>query len=75
MKVKIVFISDTHNRHRELVIPQDTDILVHSGDFTLRGLKKEVEDFSNWLGSLPVKHKIVVAGNHELCFEDNPVEA
>jgi 3',5'-cyclic AMP phosphodiesterase CpdA len=70
--VKIVFISDTHNKHRDVMLPENIDILVHSGDFTLRGREKEIKDFSAWLGELKIKHKIVIAGNHDLMFEDNP---
>lgn len=73
--VRIMFISDTHNKHRDLLLPENVDILIHAGDFTLRGKEHEVKDFSNWLGEVPIKHKIVVAGNHDLCFQDNPVQA
>lgn len=45
------------------------DILIHAGDFTRCGHLQEVRDFNNWLGSLPHKHKIVIAGNHELTFD------
>ena len=31
--VRIVCISDTHELHRELSVP-DGDLLIHSGDFT-----------------------------------------
>lgn len=29
-----------------------------------------VKDFNAWLGELPYKHKIVIAGNNELGFND-----
>jgi Icc-related predicted phosphoesterase len=29
----------------------------------------EISDFNDWLGSLPHKHKVVVAGNHDILFE------
>jgi Icc-related predicted phosphoesterase len=35
----------------------------------------EIDDFNAWLGSLPHKHKIVIAGNHDLLFEVRPTEA
>lgn len=69
--MRIVCISDTHERHDELVLPAG-DILVHAGDFTFRGDRHAVEDFNAWLGTLPFKHKIVIAGNHELTFESDP---
>ncbi|HNA20803.1 MAG TPA: hypothetical protein PLN40_05230, partial [Agitococcus sp.] len=34
------------------------------------GLIEEIEEFDEWLGTLPHKHKIVIAGNHELCLEE-----
>jgi Icc-related predicted phosphoesterase len=49
------------------------DILVHSGDFTVRGTTEEVENFKAWMERLldngVAKHIVVVAGNHELTFE------
>jgi Icc-related predicted phosphoesterase len=39
------------------------------------GEKDCIKDFDDWLGTLPHKHKIVICGNHDLCFEDNPKEA
>ena len=66
--IKLVLISDTHNRHREILLPEG-DILVCAGDFSSFGAKQEVVDFSEWLGSLPFKHKIVVPGNHETSFD------
>ncbi|WP_373057818.1 metallophosphatase domain-containing protein [Zunongwangia sp. H14] len=61
-------ISDTHNKHHELILP-NADVLVHAGDFTERGTKKETEDFLSWFASQPHKHKIVIAGNHDFYFE------
>ena len=39
--------------------------MIHSGDFTNTGMLSEVEDFDNWLGTLPHQHKVVVPGNHD----------
>ena len=66
--VRVVCISDTHNRFRELSIP-DGDILIHAGDITRRGYLAELKDFNDWLLTLPHKHKVVIAGNHELSFD------
>lgn len=66
--VRFVFISDTHSQHRFLNLPKG-DVLIHTGDFTMKGGQREIEDFSNWLGSLDFKHKIVVSGNHEVTFD------
>lgn len=60
----ITCISDTHGRHRELALRRG-DILLVAGDFSSWGKTSEVADFDKWLGTLPFKHKIVVAGNHD----------
>ena len=39
--------------------------MIHSGDFTNTGKMSEVQDFDDWLGSLPHRHKVVVPGNHD----------
>jgi predicted phosphodiesterase len=69
--VRIVCISDTHAQHRNLVVP-DGDVLVHAGDFTRSGSEKDVRDFDAWLGALPHRHKVIIAGNHDFCFEYDP---
>jgi len=62
--MRLCVISDTHNLHRQLTIP-DCDVLIFAGDMCGMNVEKEVVDFNNWLGELPVKHKIVIAGNHD----------
>ncbi len=64
----IVVISDTHGLHRDLDIP-DGDVLVHAGDITAYGHGDELIDINAWMGTLPHEYKIVVAGNHDRCFE------
>lgn len=72
--MRLVCVSDTHNRHAALEVPEG-DVLVHAGDFTLKGTREEVRAFDLWLGSLPHRHKLVVAGNHDWLFERSPEEA
>ena len=62
--LRIVLISDTHNRHRMLDMPEG-DILIHAGDFTNNGTEQEIKDFDSWLAGSDYKHKIVVPGNHD----------
>jgi len=70
--MKIVCISDTHGKHRQFEIP-DGDVLVFAGDIMTHGFNHvEIMDFNAWLGELPHKHKIVIAGNHDRLFETNP---
>ena len=66
--ITIVAISDTHGLHEALEVPPG-DILVHAGDMTNMGEIEGVGAFNDWLGSLPHAHKIVIAGNHDFCFE------
>lgn len=63
--MKIVHISDTHMRHKSMVLP-DGDVLVHSGDATHVGSHSQMTDFSEWFNALEYEHKIIIPGNHEL---------
>jgi Icc-related predicted phosphoesterase len=68
----IVCISDTHELHRELDVPNG-DILIHAGDFTMFSKSAAaILDFNQWLGELPHLWKIVVPGNHEFFLESDP---
>jgi len=62
--MRVVCISDSHNLHNQLTIP-DGDVLIHAGDATMLGTIDELEDFINWFGRQPHKHKIFVPGNHD----------
>jgi Icc-related predicted phosphoesterase len=68
--VRIVLISDTHTKHElERYIP-DGDVLVHAGDFMNSGYDaRDIINFNGWLGRLPHKRKVVIAGNHDRFFE------
>lgn len=63
-KPVIYSISDTHNRHKQLVIPP-CDILIHVGDATNRGNHNEIQPFLNWLQEQDAKYKIYIPGNHD----------
>lgn len=69
--MKVVCISDTHGRHEEITVP-DGDVLIHAGDFTKFSTMQEVIRFNAWLGKLPHVHKILVPGNHDFLYQDNP---
>ena len=52
----------------------DGDVFLHTGDFTYKKSKglnqmEQVIQFNDWLGTLPHKHKIVIAGNHDFSFD------
>jgi len=72
--MRIVCISDTHSAHAQFEIPSG-DILLHAGDFSKRGKESEIIAFNEWLGTLPHKHKVVIAGNHDFCMEEFPEKA
>jgi Icc-related predicted phosphoesterase len=72
--MKIVCISDTHTLHKNMKIP-DGDLLIHAGDVSSRGKLEEIIQFNDWLGTLPHRHKVMIAGNHDFYFESNPPHA
>jgi len=72
--MEIVALSDTHGKHRLVTDVPDGDVLVHAGDMTKHGKVSEVEDFAEWFGQHPHDFKIVVAGNHDFCFDGNQKE-
>jgi len=65
--MKAVIISDTHFRHKELIIPEG-DIIIHSGDFGYNDITSH--HFLDWFSSLDFKYRILVAGNHDAFFEE-----
>lgn len=71
--MKIWHISDTHTFHELLTIPQDVDMVIHSGDCSNPRdpytNEPEVRKFIDWYKWLPIKHKIFVAGNHDTSVE------
>ena len=70
---KIVMVSDTHNKHNQIVLPEG-NILIHSGDFSGVGKQSEVRNFFKWITKQSEKfeHIVFIAGNHELTFQDKP---
>lgn len=72
--MKIVAISDTHAKWKNLVIPE-CDILISAGDYSFRGEKHIVKNFHEWLNAQEAGHIISVQGNHETWVEKNFDEA
>jgi calcineurin-like phosphoesterase family protein len=72
--MKIVLVSDTHGLHNSIMVPNG-DLLIHAGDLSASGTDSEVAAAAKWLGSLPHRHKIVIAGNHDWLFERQPTRA
>lgn len=66
--MKIWFISDTHCQHTRLIIPTGVDMVIHCGDESHsidRAINEsEAVNFLDWFSSLPIRHKVFIAGNH-----------
>ena len=73
--MKLVCLSDTHSLHRRIPAIPDGDVLIHAGDSLGQGTLENIEDLNDWLGSLPHRYKIVIAGNHDWAFQDTPEAA
>ncbi|MBI3927878.1 MAG: metallophosphoesterase family protein [Armatimonadetes bacterium] len=72
--MKIIVLSDTHGLHERVSIPEG-DLLIHAGDLTAHGSLRELSEFDRFLARLPHRHKIVIAGNHDWCFQRQPQQA
>lgn len=62
----IVCISDTHCTQPEV---PDGDVLLHAGDLTNKGTFEEIQAQLDWIKRLPHRHKIVIAGNHDVLLD------
>lgn len=69
--IRIVAMADTHTEHDKLTVP-DGDILIHAGDMCGYGEYDELETTAEWFTSLPHRHKLVIAGNHDWPFVTRP---
>ncbi len=72
--MRLVLVSDTHNLHSQVKVPEG-DVLIHAGDISMLGHLEDIAAFDAWLAGLPHPHKVVIAGNHDFCFERQPAEA
>lgn len=69
--MKIVAISDTHNKLASLDLPPG-DLLVIAGDITNLGTIVELIQFNHVIGLIKHKYKhgvVCIAGNHDFLFE------
>lgn len=69
--MNVLAISDTHGNHLDFSSSHfdNIDILIHAGDstnyFDLLNNEIEFNKFISWYAELPVKHKVLVPGNHD----------
>lgn len=72
---RFVCISDTHSlKDFKHPIPEG-DVLIHAGDFTMVGKASEVKEFNDFITSQSHEHKIVIAGNHDIPFDEENYES
>ncbi len=69
--MKIICFADTHRCVEGLDMPK-ADVVICAGDCCNSGSLEDVIAFNGWFSRLPCKHKILVAGNHDVCFEREP---
>lgn len=79
--LRIIVISDTHERHYTLGTLPRCDILIHAGDILMSSrvqseakVKHKLRDFNNWMKQQDASYKIVVGGNHDKLLEEFPEE-
>jgi len=74
--MRLIAVADTHLFHDDLTakLPPG-DVFIHAGDLLRGGSLDQLRQVLPWLHALPYRHKIVVAGNHDRCFEREPEEA
>ena len=65
--IRVVCVSDTHNTRP--VLPFG-DVLIHAGDLTENGSFDEVQAELKWLSNQPHKYKVLIAGNHDVLFDE-----
>lgn len=73
--MRLVALADTHGYHERLGPIPEGDVLVHAGDMSRIGRWDELRQVAAWLRGLPHPHKIVIAGNHDFCFEEDQAAA
>lgn len=72
-KIRIWCISDTHGFEKDLKVPENIDIVLHSGDISnykeARLNIPECMKFLEWYQALEIPYKVMCAGNHDLSIE------
>src|SRR3954468_17523995 len=70
MNLRIVAISDTHEQHEQMRLPEG-DVLICAGDISFNGRPHAIAGFNRWFAAQPHRFKILIAGNHDFLFEEN----
>jgi len=67
--MKLDFFSDTHKKHHKLTF-NGGEILFFCGDLSSRGSLNDIKKFAEFVSKLPYLYKVIIAGNHDFCFEN-----
>jgi len=74
--VRVVHISDTHNKHHKMALPPG-DLLLHSGDIVANydfreDLTVHLQSFVTWVAEAAARyeHVVFIAGNHDTLLDD-----
>src|SRR5437763_15698101 len=70
MSLRIVAISDTHEQHEQIRLPEG-DLLICAGDISFNGRPQAIAGFNRWFAAQPHRFKLLIAGNHDFLFEEN----
>jgi predicted phosphohydrolase len=70
--MRIVAVADTHTFEGDLGTLPEGDVFIHAGDLLRGGSLEELAGVATWVRALPHRHKIIVAGNHDWCFVNEP---
>jgi len=73
--MRIVAVADTHLYHSDLGVLPAGDVLIHAGDLLRGGSLDELKLGAEWLSEQDFSHKILVAGNHDRCFQTDREQA
>ena len=66
----IFAFSDTHGRHRQITVPQQTDILICAGDAVEDNLDPaDYQDFLAWYKKQPAKLRLFIPGNYKRTWD------
>lgn len=66
--MKIIAISDTHDKFHLMAPIPDGDVLIHAGDLTTSGGISSLAKAAEWLRKQPHKYKVMISGNHDWAF-------
>jgi len=75
--LRLIFTSDTHERHEALGTLPKGDIFFHAGDILMSSrfqsdalLLRKIQAFNDWLGTVPCDVRVCIGGNHDRILED-----